>query len=311
MILHGLLLVIGFALLIKGADWFTGSASAIASKAGISQLVTGLTIVAIGTSIPEAAVSISSAVKGDAGLAVGTVIGSNILNVLFILGITAMLVPLDIQKSTTRVEMPLMAAVSGIMVLLGLGDSMLGRGDGAILLALFLIYLVYLVSVNKREYEQEKSYSSYEEKSVPGLIVFLVLGLSMTVFGSCAAVDAAAGIALEFGVSSRIIGLTVIALGTSLPELATCIAAAAADNTDMAMGNIVGSNIFNILFVIGATSVIVPLEYSSVFLVDSIFCIGSAILLCIFVLNRERQLRRMGGIVMMIVYLAYFCITAF
>lgn len=311
MILHSLLLVIGFALLIKGADWFTGSASAIASKSGISQLVTGLTIVAIGTSLPEAAVSISSAVKGNAELAVGNVVGSNILNVLFILGITAMLVPLDIQKSTARIEMPLMVAVSGILAFLGLSDSMLGRSDGTVLLALFLIYLAYLVLVSKREYIHEKYESSYEEKSMPKLIVFLFTGLSMTVFGSCAAVDAAAGIAAEFGVSSRIIGLTVIALGTSLPELATCIAAAAANNTDIAIGNIVGSNIFNILFVLGVTAVVAPVEYSSGFLVDSLFCIGSAILLCLLVLNRERQLRRMAGIVMMIVYLAYFCITAF
>ena len=303
-----ILLIAGFILLIKGASWFVDSASGIAVRAGIPQLVIGLTIVAMGTSLPEAAVSISSTVKGYAGIAVGNVVGSNILNILLILGITAVLTPLAVRKSTMRFEIPFMTAVSVLLSVCGLADNRLGRTEGVLLVVLFLCYLGYLAYMSRTDIEtvDDDTVSPAEQKPVYKLLFILAAGIACTVLGSSITVDAATEIAEAIGISDRVIGLTVVAFGTSLPELVTCIIAAARKNADIAVGNIVGSNIFNILFILGSCACISPLDYSRDFLLDSIMCTASAVLLLLLILNRDRKLSRWGGAVMLAVYAGYF-----
>ncbi|MCI5884914.1 MAG: calcium/sodium antiporter [Clostridiales bacterium] len=310
-LINTLLLIAGFILLIKGADWFVDGAAGIASKMGISQLVIGLTIVAMGTSAPEAAISISSAIKGSAGIAVGNVLGSNIMNILMILGITAVITPLAVQKSTIRYEIPFVIAITGILSITGLSNNRLGRADGAILIILFLCYLGYLFIMSKSDSDNlpddigERS----ESAPVPKLVLLLVTGVLLIILGSNLTVDSATFLAKNFGVSDRIIGLTIVAFGTSLPELATCITAAIKKNADIAIGNIVGSNIFNILFVLGLSSLITPIEYSRDFMSDSILCIFTGILFFVLVSNKHMKLKRIGGVIMVVSYLAYFTAT--
>lgn len=310
-LINTLLLIAGFILLIKGADWFVDGAAGIASKMGISQLVIGLTIVAMGTSAPEAAISISSAIKGSAGIAVGNVLGSNIMNILMILGITAVITPLAVQKSTIRYEIPFVIAITGILSITGLSNNRLGRADGAILIILFLCYLGYLFIMSKSDSDNlpDDTEECSESAPVPKLVLLLVIGVLLIILGSNLTVDSATFLAKNFGVSDRIIGLTIVAFGTSLPELATCIAAAIKKNADIAIGNIVGSNIFNILFVLGLSSLITPIEYSRDFMSDSILCIFTGILLFVLVSNKHMKLKRIGGVIMVVSYLAYFTAT--
>lgn len=309
-LIHTLLLIAGFIMLIKGADWFVDGASGIATKMGVSQLIIGLTIVAMGTSAPEAAISISSALKGSAGIAVGNILGSNIMNILMILGITAIIYPLSVQKSTIKYEIPFVIAISTILSIIGLTNNKIGRADGAILLILFLCYFGYLFAMSKSSPQEEETISeSSNNASYARLILCLLAGIVLIIFGSNLTVDCATFLAKEFGVSDRIIGLTIVAFGTSLPELATCIAAAMKKNTDIAIGNIVGSNIFNILFVLGLSSLITPIEYSSDFTMDSILCILTGVLLLVLVLNRPMKLKRHGGVIMVAGYMTYFILT--
>lgn len=304
-----LLLAAGFIILIKGADWFVEGAAGIATKTGIPQLVIGLTIVAMGTSAPEAAISIISAVKNTAGIAVGNILGSNIMNILLILGITAVITPLAVKKNTVRYEIPYVIAITTILAILGLSNNLLGLTDGIILLILFFIYLFYLYTISKKDSSLNDGEKPTETRPTSKLILMLIVGIVLIIFGSNMTVDSATDLAKAFNVSDRVIGLTIVAIGTSLPELATCIAAAIKKNADLAIGNIVGSNIFNILFVLGISSVITPVEYNSMFLVDSVVCVATAALLFVFVLNKSMQLKRSAGIIMVGAYFAYFILT--
>lgn len=301
-----LLLAAGFVLLIKGADWFVDGAAGLAVKAGIPQIVIGLTIVAMGTSAPEAAISISSSVKGSADIAVGNVLGSNIVNVLLILGITAVIIPLAIRRSTIRYEIPFVIIITGVFALLGLPDGVLSLTDGLILWALFVLYLIYLFRMAKKGEPVAEEIPDSKKKPLWLLLILLVAGVAMIIFGSNLTIDAATWIARYCGMSERVIGLTVIAFGTSLPELVTCIMAARKKNVDLAIGNIVGSNIFNILFVIGTSALITPVVYQRGFLIDSIAAIAVMVLLLVLVLNRERKLKRWGGLIMLACYAGYF-----
>lgn len=249
-----LLLAVGFFMLVKGADWFVDGTSGLAEKMGIPQLVVGLTIVAMGTSAPEAAVSINAALKGNGGISIGNVVGSNILNILIILGITAVITTVAIQKSTLIIEIPFMIIVTVILLFMGMTGESVTLFEGIILWVIFLAYLSYLF-ILARKGKQEKS---TDERSVLKLIVLTVLGGIIVVWGSDITVDSATAIAKFAGLSERFIGLTIVALGTSLPELVTSVTAARKGNADIAIGNIVGSNIFNILFVIGTASIITP-----------------------------------------------------
>lgn len=300
------LLAVGFVLLVKGADWFVEGASKVAEKFGIPQLVIGLTIVAIGTSLPEAAVSVSAALKGSAEITIGNILGSNILNVLLILGITAVIKPIAVQKSTVRYEIPFVILVSALLFGIGYADNTVGRSEGMILWGLMFCYLGYLLEMSKKGVPLLEE-NPREDKPMPvwKMLVLIVLGGVMIVAGSDVAVDAATELARIFGMSERLIGLTIVAFGTSLPELVTSVTAAIKGKADIAVGNIVGSNIFNILFVVGTSALITPVAYAPAFLMDSVVCIAAAVLLWLCVCKNKR-LGRAGGVIMLLGYGGYF-----
>ena len=304
-----LLLVIGFALLIWGADFFVDGASRVAARLKIPQIVIGLTIVAFGTSAPEAAVSISAGLKGSADLAVSNVVGSNILNIGIILGISALITPLAVQKSTRRYEMPYVMIVTIILMLLGMFDGKLGWVDGLILWAGMILFLVYLLNIAKKgKNEEQEEEQNEKKKKAPliWLILKILIGGVAIVLGSDFAVDGATAIATSVGWSERLIGLTIVALGTSLPELVTSVVAAMKKNADIAIGNIVGSNIFNILFVLGTTALLTPVAYAEAFIIDNIVALVIAVLLWVLVLNKDCKLKRIGGGILLVSYVIYF-----
>lgn len=308
-ILQLALLALGFFLLVKGADWFVEGASKVAEKFGIPQLVIGLTIVAMGTSLPEAAVSVSAALKGSAEITIGNIVGSNILNVLLILGVTSVIAPIAVQRSTVKYELPFVIAVSAFLMAIGYTDNVVGRVDGIVLWALMLLYLAYLfIMAKKGEVVQEESNEGeMSDKPMPvwKMLLLIVVGGALIVLGSDIAVDAATALARIFGMSERLIGLTIVAFGTSLPELVTSATAAVKGKADIAVGNIVGSNIFNILFVVGTSALITPVAYAENFFTDSIVCVATVILLWILVV-RNRRLGRAGGACLLVCYAAYF-----
>ena len=299
------LLVVGFVLLTKGADWFVDGAASIADRLGIPQLVIGLTIVALGTSLPEAAVSVSAALKGSADITIGNVLGSNIMNVLVILGLTSVLCPIPVQKSTVRYEIPFTIMVTVVLVGLGLWDNMVNRMEGGILWGLMVVYLLYLLVMAKKGKVREEEKKEEKKKPLWLLFVMVLVGAVMIVKGSDFTVDAASAIAKMFGMDERFIGLTIVAFGTSLPELVTSVTAALKKKPDIAVGNIVGSNIFNILFVAGTTAVITPVPYAPTFLVDSCVAIAAVGLLFLCVV-RKQKLGRLGGLLMLLTYAGYF-----
>lgn len=304
--LQFLLLAVGFIMLIKGADWFVDGASKIADRFGIPQLVIGLTIVAMGTSAPEAAVSITSALKGNAGITIGNVVGSNIMNVLVILGLTAVIRAIAVKKSTIRYEIPFTIGITVVLAVLGLADNTVSRLDGVILWVLMIVYLLYLLRMAKKGQDVLEDVPELTKKdTLPRMILSILIGGALIVWGADVTVDAATELALIFGMSDRLIGLTIVAFGTSLPELVTSVTAAVKGKADIAVGNIVGSNIFNILFVVGTTALITPVVYSANFLVDSIVAVATMVLLLICVLPKKK-LGRLGGVVMLAGYAAYF-----
>lgn len=298
------LLIVGFVMLTKGADWFVDGSSALAFRLGIPQLVIGLTIVAMGTSAPEAAVSITSALKGNEGITVGNVVGSNIMNILLILGIASVIVPLAVQKSTRMIEIPYMIAITVLFGVLGYTGEMVTRVEGGILWIAFLIYLGYLLWMAKKGKEDNEP--DEKQKSLPVQLLMILIGLICIVLGSDFVVDGATEIAKVIGISERIIGLTIVAFGTSLPELVTSIAAARRGNADIAIGNIVGSNVFNILFVAGTSALISPIVFESKFVLDTAVATATAVLLLVCVCNKEGKLKRSGGIIMLAAYATYF-----
>lgn len=300
-----ILLVVGFAMLMKGADWFVDGASKLADRFGIPQLVIGLTIAAMGTSLPEAAVSVSAALKGSAEITIGNVVGSNILNVLIILGLTAVVRSVAVQKSTVMYEIPFTIFVTVLLAGLGLVDNQISRLEGGILWIFMILYLLYLLRMAKNGQPLEKNAGAGENEPIWKLLVMIVVGAVMIVWGSDITVNAATTMATIFGMSERLIGLTIVALGTSLPELVTSVTAAIKGKADIAVGNIVGSNIFNILFVVGTSALITPVVYSAGFMVDSIVAIAAMVLLLVCVV-RKKMLTRPGGIIMLVGYAAYF-----
>ena len=297
------LLVAGFVLLIKGADWFVDGAAGIAARFGIPQLVIGLTIVAMGTSAPEAAVSITAAMSGNAGITIGNVIGSNILNVLLILGVTAVITTVAVQKSTVKWEMPFMHLITIVLAVLGFTGGEIVLWEGVVLWALFLVYLGYLFRMAKNGNADEED--EMEMHPLWKQLLMLVVGIVCIVYGSDLTVDNATILAEAFGMDDRLIGLTIVAFGTSLPELVTSITAAKKGKADIAIGNIVGSNIFNILFVVGTTALITPVAFKMGFLIDSAVSLMAGLVLW-FGVMKEKKLKRPVGIVMLLAYAVYF-----
>lgn len=299
-----LIMVVGFILLIKGADWFVDGAAGIAAKLGIPQLVIGLTIVAMGTSAPEAAVSISSALKGNAEITIGNIVGSNIMNILVILGLASAITAIRVAKSTVNYEIPFMIAITVLLLFFGYTGNAVNFIEGIILWLCFILYFIYLFMMAKGSREKEEE-NTGKQKNAWLLVLLILVGMVMIVVGSNFTVDGATKIAKIIGISERFIGLTIVALGTSLPELVTSVTAAKKGNADIAIGNIVGSNIFNILFVVGTTALITPVAFASNFIIDMIISALCGVILWLGVF-KKKQLGRPVGIFMLICYAAYF-----
>ncbi len=311
--LNILLMIVGFALLIKGADFFVDGASGIAERFGIPQIVIGLTIVAFGTSFPEAAVSITAALAGNTGISIGNAVGSNIINVLVILGISACIIPLTVQKNTLRFEIPFVILITCVLVAFGYFSGWLSIVAGLVLIGLFILFFVYLIYISRKEAKEGSETADNEtiepvkKKPIWLLILMTLGGMVAIVFGSDFTVDGATYIAQQIGISERFIGLTIVSLGTSLPELVTSAIAAKKGNSDIAIGNIVGSNIFNILFVLGITALICPIPYDPKFVIDGLVAIGAVVLLLVgILLNKQKKLGRVAGAVMLLSYAGYF-----
>ncbi|MCF8256315.1 MAG: calcium/sodium antiporter [Flavobacteriales bacterium] len=306
-----LLFVIGFVLLIKGADWLIEGAVSIAQRLKVPDLVVGLTVVAFGTSAPEMSVNIIASVNDNNGLAIGNIVGSNIANVLFILGLCAVIRNLTVQRSTVIAEIPfaLLAAVMvGYMVNDTLTDvnavNQISRADGFVLIALFAVFIFYTLRLSKADVGEEVSH--VPQMSVLTAVGLFVVGLAGLIVGGQWIVDGAVHIALKLGYSETFIGLTVVSIGTSLPELATSVAAVRRGNTDLAIGNVIGSNIFNIFWVLGLSAVISPVTFNVADNINIYVLIGTHLLLmlALFVGTRH-QVNRWQGVVMLLCYAAY------
>lgn len=308
MLIDIILLVVGFVLLIKGADVFVEGASKVAAKFHIPEIVIGLTIVAFGTSAPEAAVSITSAFKGTAGIAVGNVIGSNICNVLLILGAAGSIAALKVKKNTLKIETPFTIIITLLLLAIGMMGNNVTFIDGVILWIFFLVFLAYLFWLSKNgEDNDEEAIELEENDTLIKLLIMIVLGIAAIVYGSDLTVDSASNIATSFGVSDRIIGLTIVAVGTSLPELVTSVNASLKGKTDIAIGNVIGSNIFNILFVLGSAALVSPvaIPFDPSFLTDFIVAIIALVLFVLFINKKDMSLRKSGAIIMLVCYIAY------
>ena len=312
-----ILLFAGFAALIKGADYFVDGASGIAKFLKIPSILIGLTIVAFGTSSPEAAVSISAALKGNNGIALGNVLGSNIFNISVIIGITAIIFPLDVHKQTMRKEIPL-TLLAGVALLILSADGFLKKGqsilldraDGAILLLFFIVFVYYIVEAALNSKDPEENYLPENEHETPKLglnILYTIGGLTAILIGGNWVVNSSIEIATSFGVSQTIIGLTIVAIGTSLPELITSVTAARKKNTDIAIGNIVGSNIFNVFFVLGASALINPIAIDPKLMLELIMNIALTVVLLAFSRSQSKIVKWEGAvfIVLYLLYMAY------
>ena len=306
------LFALGFVLLIKGANWLVGGATAIAKKYRISDMVIGLTIVSMGTSMPELVVNILASLNGSAELAVGNVFGSNVANILLILGVAALIYPLPLQRSTVMSEIPfsLMAALLvGFLANAALFDKYQGliisRADGGVLLFFFALFMLYIFKVAREDSEHEVK-ETYQEQPMLRAVGLVLLGVFSLFLGGKWTVDGATAIATQLGMSESFIGLTVVAIGTSLPELVTSAVAASRRNTDIAVGNAVGSNIFNILWILGLSAVIHPLPFNVLSNFDILMIIFASTLLILSVsLERQRQVGRISGVVFLLCYVAY------
>jgi cation:H+ antiporter len=307
-----ILLIAGFVLLVKGADWLVDGATSVGRRLHISDLVIGLTVVAFGTSTPELFVNLIASLHGNAAIAIGNVVGSNIANVFLILGIASVIYPLAVGKGTVWKEIPL-----GLLAVLALGimandrfldgaeHSVLTRIDGLVLLCFFVIFLCYTAGIAKR-IEGMEEVVPQKHLRLPKSILFIAAGLAGLILGSRWVVSSAVYIADQAGVSESLIGLTIVAVGTSLPELATSAVAAYKKNVEIAVGNVVGSNIFNIFFILGVSSVVKPLPFSTTNNVDISMAILAGLLLfvCMFT-GRKRLLDRWEGVVFLAIYAGY------
>lgn len=302
------IMLLGVAILAVGADVFVRGSSGLAERFGISQFVIGLVIVGFGTSTPELAVNISAALKGSTDIAVGNVVGSNIANVGVILGIAAMIAPLAVKLRMVKVELPIMIAISFALWALALGGA-LTRIEGVLMLAAFGAFLLFLLKTSKDEpadVQGEFESTVIHHRSMPRTIVYIIVGLVMLMGGGYLCVGAAVDLARDLGMSELVIGLTIVAIGTSLPELASSAAAAWRGNADIAIGNVIGSNIYNILFILGLTAVVTPLPTTGVTLMsfDLPVMIGFALVLVPMMLMGKR-ITRWNGALLLIAYAAY------
>ena len=313
MAIHVIMIIIGFALLIKGADLLVDGASNIAKKFHIPEIIIGLTVVAIGTSMPELVVSTTSAIQGHSDIALGNVIGSNIANLFLILGACSIVKPLVFKKETIFIENPITIFATSILFYFCLnnGQNKITRTEGAILLLLTVIFILYNVIMSKRgekvELQQELQIKEEPNKiDTYKSILFIVLGILALKYGGDFVVDSASAIATAMGISEKLISLTIVAISTSLPELITSITATVKGETDMAIGNIVGSQIFNILLIIGASAVLNPINYSVTYNEDLVLLLAGNIVFALFpFIGEKNKMTRENGILFVIVYAVY------
>lgn len=299
--LQVLLLVIGIIVVIKSADWLTSGAVGMAERIGVPQIIIGLTIVAMGTSMPEFFVSLMSAINGTPDLAVGNIVGSNIFNALLIVGCAAMVAPITIQHTTVKKDIPV--AVFASLLLMGMTlDGHISRIDAAILFGVFIAY----IGITLRGAKTEDDTADEEKKPMPVLkaVMLVVVGLAGLVIGSDVFVDNATAIAHTMGISDAVIGLTIVAGGTSLPELATSVVAAKKGNSGIAIGNVLGSNVFNILMILGITGLITPMTISGITVIDLAMMVISMILLWLFSFTKYR-IERWEGVVLTAIFIGY------
>lgn len=302
--------LVGLLLVVKGADFLTDGASSIARKFKVSTLLIGLTIVSLGTSLPELVVSSVSAMKGSSDMALGNVVGSNMFNTLAIVGVTALFCPIVCKKDLLLRDIPVNVLVTCtlfVMVYFCNGIGILTRMEGITLLTIFVIYMGFTIYTSLKSSKRTEEAPVEAPMPIWKAIVLIVLGLTALVFGGDWFVDGAAGIAAELGVSESVIALTIVSAGTSFPELATSVVAARKGDTDMAMGNVVGSNIFNIMFILGVASVINPIAAKNISIVDFKILLFSILLLTVFcVVGKRHRIGRWQGAVLTICMIAYY-----
>ncbi|WP_425447791.1 calcium/sodium antiporter [Dethiothermospora halolimnae] len=307
-----IILIVGFALLIKGADYFVDGASSIAKIFKVPTILIGLTIVAFGTSAPEAAVSINAALQDSSEIAVGNIVGSCIFNLLLVIGISSMIKPIKIQRQTLLKEFPFLLLTSIILFILSFDVELQGhvkntltRADGLILLSVFSVFLYYLIEMALTSKDaKDQLEEDVAKMPLPKSVFFSILGFIGIVYGGNIVVDSSTTIALQLGMSETLVGLTVVAFGTSLPELVTSVVAAFKGENDIAIGNVVGSNVFNVLLVLGVTSVIKTLPIDPKVFFDMLYLLGATVLTFIFV-TTQRKTTRFEGALMSIAHIGY------
>ncbi len=297
-------LVAGFVFLIKGADFFVDGASSVAGKLKVPSMIIGLTIVAMGTSLPECAVSVTASMSGNNALAVSNAVGSNIFNLMVVCGMCALFTPLAVQMGTLKKEFPFSVICAGLLIGLGFAGMSLGHLDGVAMLVLFAVYLVRMIISATKARKAAADEEAPDTLPVWKCVLFIVGGAVAIKYGGDFVVDGASFIAAKVGMSQNLIGLTIVALGTSLPELVTSIVAAKKNEVDMAIGNVVGSNIFNILLVLGVAAAISPVAFVMENLIDIAILIVMSIVVWVFAYTNQ-QIRRREGVVMLLMYVAY------
>ena len=303
MIFDVVLIIAGVAMVLYGADRLTEGASALARRMNVSEIIIGLTIVAAGTSAPELFVSLVSALKGTPDMAIGNVVGSNTMNAMLIVGCAAVVAPMSISRNTVRKDIPFAVAASVLLPLLAI-DSAIGRIDGIILLAGFAAFMYYTLSQAKAG---ETAPSDETKMQNPWLSVFfVVLGLALLVIGSNIFVDSASRVAYALGLSEAVVGLTIVAGGTSLPELATSVVAARKGQSAIAIGNVIGSNVFNILMILGLTATISPMQIQGITHIDLLMMLGSIVMVWLFS-RTKYTVERWEGALLAVIYIAYVC----
>lgn len=314
MALDILLLIVGMVLLVKGADWFVSGSSEIAKALKIPPLIIGLTLVSMGTSAPEASVSINSAVNGMNDMSIGNVVGSNIFNTLLILGVSSLIVPLSIGKDIKRYDIPVMVCIYGVLLLFGfvITPLKLDIFESVTLLALFAAYTAFLIIRAKKANKglalaggsSTPQTAEKNKRPIAVSIILAAVGLAGIIFGGDLVVDNASDIAKAVSMSESLVGLTIVAVGTSLPELVTSITASIKKENDIAIGNVIGSNIFNIIFILGLSSTISPLTLDRAALVDMLVMFGSGVILLLVALF-SKKMQRWQGAVTLLLYVGY------
>ncbi len=296
------LLILGFILLVKGSDIFVDGSSSIARIIGIPSIIVGLTIVSMGTSAPEAAVSITAGIKGSNEIALSNLVGSNIFNMLCVAGLSAVITPFLVDKAVLKRDLPVCVVLMAISLVFCITGNVVSRVEGIILLVIFLAYIAYLVmdAIKSRKESEEEGKLLSPIKSV----LYIVIGIAAIIYGGQLVVNSAKAIAERFGMSETVIGLTIVAMGTSLPELVTSVVAAKKGQSAIAIGNVVGSNIFNIAFILGMSSAFTPITVVSEALVDGLVMIAITIIGFMFCLS-GKKLSRTEGIILVLLYVIY------